>query len=315
MYGNQAGGRTQTSQFRRQDLNAALQLSLKDVYTTQKQTLTVNNKKIRLTIPAGVENSQVIKISGHGAPGTNGVANGDLFITFSRTDVDGFKREGNNLYGGADVALYVAVLGGELLANTFNGKVKLKIPEETTTGTKVKLKGKGFPTYKKEGEFGNAEIKEIIIRDLVFNPNLAFGYQKISVLEPDLVEAQKKIKWADHLVWIHPVWWGGLPAITKGFIDRVFLPGFGFKYRENSVWWDKLLKGKTAHIITILDTPRFYYWFAFGKPSVNQLKKSTLEFCGIQPVKVTYIGPIKNSNETDRKKWLEKIDRFGNKNM
>ncbi len=80
-----------------------------------------------------------------------------------------------------------------------------------------------------------------------FNPNLQFGYQKRIELEPDLLGAWEKIKWADHLVWIHPVWWGGLPAITKGFIDRVFLPGFAFKYRENSVWWDRLLKGKTAH--------------------------------------------------------------------
>jgi len=156
--------------------------------------------------------------------------------------------------------------------------------------------------YKKGAMQSDAEIKEIIIRDLQFNPNLTFGYQKISVLEPDLIEAQEKIKRADHLVWIHPVWWGGLPAITKGFIDRVFLPGFGFKYKDNSVWWDKLLKGKTAHIITTLDTPSFYYWFGFGRPSVNQLKKSTLEFCGIKPVKVTYVGPLRNSKESFRNK-------------
>lgn len=166
--------------------------------------------------------------------------------------------------------------------------------------------------YLKGAKDSDAEIKEIIIRELKFNPNLAFGYQKITELEPDLVEAQEKIKWADHLVWIHPVWWGGLPAITKGFIDRVFLPGFGFKFKEDSVWWDKLLAGKTAHIITTLDTPRIIYWFAFGRPSVNQLKKSTLEFCGIKPVKVTYVGSIKNSKESFRIKWIKKVERFGN---
>jgi putative NADPH-quinone reductase len=169
--------------------------------------------------------------------------------------------------------------------------------------------------YKKGVLQSNAEFKEIIIRDLVFNPNLAFGYQKISVLEPDLLDAQQKIKWADHLVWIHPVWWGGLPAISKGFIDRVFLPGFGFKYRENSVWWDKLLSGKTGHIITTLDSPSIYYWFAYGRPSVNQLKKSTLEFCGIQPVKVTYIGPVKSSKEKERENWLKKIEHYGKINV
>jgi len=167
--------------------------------------------------------------------------------------------------------------------------------------------------YKKGAEKSGAEIKEIIIRDLDFNPNLEFGYQKRIDLEPDLIKAWEIIQWADHLVWIHPVWWGGLPAITKGFIDRLFLPGLAFKYRENSVWWDKLLTGKTAHIITTLDQPSWYYRIFYGRPSINQLKKSTLEFCGIKPVKVTYIGIIKNSKEEQRKKWIEKVYSLGEK--
>jgi NAD(P)H dehydrogenase (quinone) len=165
--------------------------------------------------------------------------------------------------------------------------------------------------YQKGALSKGTEVKEIVIRDLKFNPNLQFGFQQRTELEPDLIESWEKIKWADHLVWIHPVWWGGLPAIAKGFIDRVFLPGIAFKYRENSVWWDKLLKGKTAHIITTLDQPGWYYKIAFGKPSVNQLKKSTLEFCGIKPVKVSYIGPIKNSTLAYREKCLEKVEKFG----
>ena len=168
-----------------------------------------------------------------------------------------------------------------------------------------------FEAYKNGALASGAEIKEIVITDLIFNPNLQFGYQKRTELEPDLLDAWEKIKWADHLVWVHPVWWGGLPAITKGFIDRLFLPGFAFQYRENSVWWDKLLIGKTAHIITTLDQPSWYYWFVFGRPSVNQLKKSTLEFCGITPVKVTYVGPIKNTELPLRKKWLDKIETLG----
>ncbi|WP_175620890.1 NAD(P)H-dependent oxidoreductase [Chryseobacterium schmidteae] len=167
--------------------------------------------------------------------------------------------------------------------------------------------------YKKGAENSGAEIKEIIIRNLDFNPNLKFGYQKRTNQEPDLIKAWEIIQWADHLVWIHPVWWGGLPAITKGFIDRLFLPGFAFKYRENSVWWDKLLTGKTAHIITTLDQPSWYYRIFYGRPSVNQLKKSTLEFCGIKPVKVTYIGIIKNSKDEQRKKWIEKVYSLGEK--
>lgn len=166
-------------------------------------------------------------------------------------------------------------------------------------------------SYKKGAIASGAEIKEIIIAKLNFNPNLQFGYQKITELEPDLLEAWEKIIWADHLVWVHPVWWGGLPAITKGFIDRVFLPGKAFKYRENSVWWDKLLKGKTAHIITTLDQPGIYYRLMFGRPSVNQLKRSVLQFCGITPVQVTYIGIIKTSDENQRKIWLEKVRQAG----
>ncbi len=167
--------------------------------------------------------------------------------------------------------------------------------------------------YKKGAENSGAEIKEIIIRDLDFNPNLQFGYQKRMDLEPDLLKAWEIIQWADHLVWVHPVWWGGLPAITKGFIDRLFLPGLAFKYRENSVWWDKFLKGKTAHIITTIDQPGWYYRIFYGRPSINQLKKSTLEFCGVKPVKVTYIGIIKNSKEEQRQKWIEKVYSLGQK--
>lgn len=165
--------------------------------------------------------------------------------------------------------------------------------------------------YKKGALQAGAQVKEIVIAELYFNPNLQFGYQKRTELEPDLIEAWEKIKWADHMVWVHPVWWGGLPAITKGFIDRVFLPGFAFQYRENSMYWGKLLKGKTAHIITTLDQPGWYYRLVYGRPSVNQLKKSTLEFCGVKPVKVTYIGIIKNSKEAARKKWLEKVEKLG----
>lgn len=159
-----------------------------------------------------------------------------------------------------------------------------------------------------------AQVETITIAELQFNPNLQFGYQKRTELEPDLVKAWGKIQKADHLVWIHPVWWGGLPAITKGFIDRLFLPGMAFQYRENSVWWDKLLKGKTAHIITTLDQPGWYYRLFFGRPSINQLKKSTLEFCGVKPVKVSYVGIVKTANDFQREKWLKKVYNFGLRN-
>jgi NAD(P)H dehydrogenase (quinone) len=130
-------------------------------------------------------------------------------------------------------------------------------------------------------------------------------------LEPDLQNSLEKIRAANHLVWIHPVWWGGMPAIMKGFIDRLFLPGLTYQYQENSIWWDKLLTGKTARIITTLDQPGWYYRLMYGRPSINQLKKSTLEFCGINPVKVTCLGIIKTAKHEQRQKWIRKIYNLG----
>lgn len=165
--------------------------------------------------------------------------------------------------------------------------------------------------YIKAARSAGAEVKQITIRELQFNPNLQYGYRQRMELEPDLLEAWEMIQWAGHLVWIHPVWWGGLPALTKGFIDRLFLPGLAFRYRDNSVWWDKLLTGKTARIITTMDQPGWYYRLVYGRPSINQLKKSTLEFCGVRPVKVTSLGIIKKSDEPQRKKWLDQVARIG----
>lgn len=167
--------------------------------------------------------------------------------------------------------------------------------------------------YKLGAIASGAEVREIVIRDLDFNPNLQFGYKKRMELEPDLLKAWEIIQWADHMVWVHPVWWGGFPAIMKGFIDRLFLPGMAYKYRENSVWWDKLLKGKTAHILTTLDQPGWYYRLFFGRPSVNQLRKSVLEYCGVKPVRVTYIGIIQNSKDEQRTQWLTKVNELGKK--
>ncbi|WNH10642.1 DnaJ C-terminal domain-containing protein [Thalassobellus suaedae] len=168
IFGNMFGGASSRGggrqiKFRGQDFNAELQLDLKDVYSTHKRTLTVNNKNIRITIPAGVENGQVIKIKGHGGKGINGGTNGDLYIKFSISNHSKFKRDKENLYATVDLDLYMALLGGELMVDTFNGKVKLNIKPETQTGTKVKLKGKGFPKYKKQGEFGDLFITYQII--------------------------------------------------------------------------------------------------------------------------------------------------------
>ncbi len=157
----------------------------------------------------------------------------------------------------------------------------------------------------------NAQVAQVNIGELAFNPNLQYGYHQRTQLEPDLLQALEKIHQADHLVWIYPMWWYGCPAIMKGFIDRTFLPGIAFETVPGKALPRKLMKGKTAHIIVTADTPRWYDLLFMRSPAVNQFKKGTLEFCGISPVRVTYIAPIRNSSAAFRAKWLHKLQRMG----
>ncbi|MDB5226092.1 MAG: molecular chaperone DnaJ [Bacteroidota bacterium] len=159
MFGDGRGERSsRNAKFRGEDFNAELHLNLTDVFNTHQQTLTVNGKKIRITIPAGVENGQVIKLKGHGGAGVNGGPNGDLYITFVIANNTKFKRSGNDLYLPVELDLYTAILGGDITIDTLSGKVKLKVNPETQNDTKIRLKGKGFPLYKKEGHFGDLFI-------------------------------------------------------------------------------------------------------------------------------------------------------------
>jgi len=157
LFGGSRGRRSQTK-YRGQDYNAELQLTLSSVYTTHQQTITINGKNVRITIPAGVENGQKIKLAGYGSPGVNGGPNGDLIITFNIKNDTNLKREGNDLYKTEDVDLYTALLGGEKTIDTLSGKIKLKVNPETQNGTRIRLKGKGFPVYRKEGQFGDLYI-------------------------------------------------------------------------------------------------------------------------------------------------------------
>lgn len=158
MFGGSRSGRGRQVKYRGEDYTTEIHLELIDAYKTHKQTLTVNGNNIRITIPAGVENGQIIKIAGHGGVGVNGGPNGDLYITFSVANHPDIKRLGNNLYLAVDLDIYTAVLGGEITIETLDGKVKLKVKPETQNGTKVKLKGKGFPAYKNEGQFGDLQV-------------------------------------------------------------------------------------------------------------------------------------------------------------
>lgn len=154
------GARTRRSQakYRGQDYTSELRLSLSAVYTSHKQTLNINGKSVRITIPAGVENGQVLRLNGYGGEGANGGPRGDLLVTFVIENDTPFRRDGNDLHKTEDIDLYTALLGGEKTIDTLGGKLKLKVPPGTQNGTKIRLKGKGFPLYKKEGEFGDLYI-------------------------------------------------------------------------------------------------------------------------------------------------------------
>ena len=164
MFGDEAGfggfsrGRRRTMAFRGEDYKAELRLNLRDVYQEQKQVLTVNGKKIRLTIPAGVEDGQTIRIKGQGGPGRNGGEKGDLYLTFRIADDPDFQRIGSDLYTTVEMGLYTAILGGKLEVPTLDGKASITVPPESENGKKIRLKGKGMPVYKKKGQYGGLYI-------------------------------------------------------------------------------------------------------------------------------------------------------------
>lgn len=166
-------------------------------------------------------------------------------------------------------------------------------------------------SYKKGAISSGIECKLVHLIDLKFNPILIFGYQTVSALEPDLVQIQKDILWANHLVFVYPNWWSTYPALLKGFFDRVFIPGFAFKYQEKSPMPEKLLKGKSARLIVTMDSPKWYYWLINKSPGHNSMKTGILGFCGIKPIKISSFGIIKKSTEAQRKKWLEEVMELG----
>lgn len=165
--------------------------------------------------------------------------------------------------------------------------------------------------YKQGALEAKAEVKEIFVSDLRFDPVLHMGYKQTQELEEDLIRSQELIKWAEHIVFVYPTWWGTMPALLKGFIDRVFLPGFAFKYREDSPFWDKYLTGKSARLVVTMDAPVWYNKFVYGSAGHKAMKKTTLQFCGIKPVKVTTIGSVKQSKSETLKNWIEKVKHCG----
>ncbi len=156
------------------------------------------------------------------------------------------------------------------------------------------------------------EVREHPIADLEFDPILWRGYLEIQPLEPDLLKAQEDIRWGNHLVFAFPIWWGGPPALLKGFIDRVFHPTFAFKYAtKSSKFPAQLLTGRSARLICTLDSPTWYYRLFIGAPGLRMMKRSLLSFCGIRPVRTTLVGSVRFSSPSQREVWLRDLRRLG----
>ncbi len=173
------------------------------------------------------------------------------------------------------------------------------------------LCGTLFDAYIDGSRKANSEVKTIRLGELDFDPIIRKGFRQDQSLEPDLVQAQDLISWADHLVFIYPNWWGSMPALMKGFFDRIFIPGFAYRYRQDSVLWDKLLSGKTAHLMVTMDTPSWYYRWVYGRLGHKQMKKNILGFCGIKVVKISEFTPVIYSNDKKRVEWISSAQQLG----
>ena len=165
-------------------------------------------------------------------------------------------------------------------------------------------------SYIKSALEAGSEVRYIAIGALDFNPNLQFGYHQRMELEPDLVKALADIQWSEHQVWIHPLWWLGMPAIMKGFFDRAFLPGITFKSNKEGAT-EGLLQGRTGRIITTAgDLSLDIYEDIYASSGLVQLKRGILEYCGISSIQDSFIGPLYELNEHDRRKWIVQIEKF-----
>jgi len=166
--------------------------------------------------------------------------------------------------------------------------------------------------YHRGAAASGAAIQEIFLSDLDFSYDMPKGYNEIPELEPCLLEAQHKIKAAEHVVFVYPNWWGFFPAKLKAFLDRILLPGFAFKFGGNRrVCCDRLLEGKTARLIVTMDTKPSYYRSHFRQPGHNAMKRAILGFCGFKPVKVFSVGKVKGASESQRKRWIDKAEKLG----
>jgi 1,4-dihydroxy-2-naphthoate polyprenyltransferase len=157
------------------------------------------------------------------------------------------------------------------------------------------------------------EIRRLVLSNLRFDPHVRTPTPQRQPMESDLDHAQQLMRWADHVVFVYPTWWGTMPALLKGFLDRVLEPGFAFAEREDGRGWDKLLRGKSAQLITTMDTPQWVYRYLYRQPGTNAMARATLQFCGFSPIRCRLFGPVKTSTLRQREQWLTQAHQLGHR--
>ena len=177
-------------------------------------------------------------------------------------------------------------------------------PAQTSFGQSIAQR------YQTEAQSVGHSVQTIELERLQFDPILHLGYKGEQALEPDLVQAQSQMKWADEIVLVFPIWWGGMPALLKGFLDRTLMPGFAFKYEPAGKGLQALLKGRTARVIMTMDTPRWIDRWLYGSPVIRQLRMPILRFCGIKLTHTLYLAPVIKSTDPERQAWLDKVARL-----
>lgn len=151
------------------------------------------------------------------------------------------------------------------------------------------------------------DVRRQNLAEMSFDPVLHHGYKQIQPLEPDLIAAQQNLSWCEHWMLFYPVWWGNVPALLKGFFDRTLLPEFAFRYHDTDPMWDKLLKGRSAHIVATSDAPALFLRFVYRNGDIDVVKRATLQFCGFSPVQVTHVSPMRYFDDAKRQFWLKRI--------
>ena len=186
----------------------------------------------------------------------------------------------------------ILVLDGHPAADSFCGALAGAYADRATTG-------------------GN-EVRPIALSALSFDPDLGTSsFRNTKPWEPDLEAFFANLEWCEHLVLVHPLWWGGMPAKLKGLIDRVFLPGKTFKYVKGKPLPDKLMEGRTSEVFVTADTPGWFFRWMYGAGIQKQTQKQILNFCGLKMTAYHWVAPIMGSGDADREKMLARAAKLG----